>query len=136
MTDRDFARLTAIARRNGASDDAPDIAQDAIAWFIARPRPLTQIQAERPFDVLARRTQTLALNFRKRHARNRPQVSDIRVTYPCRIERAETLTARRAVLARLTEAERALILAPRGTVTASERVKRQRLLCKIRASVK
>lgn len=136
MTDREFARLTAIARRNGAGDDAPDIAQDAVAWLLTRPHPLTEIQATRPFDVLARRTQTLALNFRKRHARLAPPVSDIRVTYPCAIERAETLTARRAVLARLTDSDRALILAERGTVSVTERKQRSRLLSKIRATVK
>lgn len=133
MTQTDIRRLTAIAYRNGAGDDAPDIAHNAIAWYLALPQPLTRVQAERPFDVLARRTQTQALNFRKRHARQVALSGDIRVTYSPARFRESGVTA---VLAKLSAEDRALLLAERGTVTASQRVRRARLVSKIRAMIK
>lgn len=132
MTDRTLIRLEAIARRHGAGDDAPDLAADAHVWMLTRPRPLREREATDPFSCMARFVQHRALNFRKRSARLAPQC-DVRVTYADRLVAREHQDERRKALATLTDAERALILAPRGTVTASDRVKRQRLLNKIRA---
>lgn len=134
-TKRTHDRLTAVARRAGAGDDAPDVAQQAIVWYLSLPKPLTQMQAERPITVLARRAQTYALNTGKRARRLRP-LTDIRVTYADRMVARERATASRAVLDTLTDAERALLLAERGTITSTERVRRHRLICKLRAKVK